>query len=326
MASLNLRNRRYFLSTLVATGAATFFYPFSRVRPLNVGVFVPSSFPLIGSFFNQFLGELSKEIQAPVKIKFLHEINLHRLVSKGELDFAITSSCRALDNGISSIFNSVPFGLPPQAHKKWMNREGAHLKEQYYKQQGFNLSVLSFANIGTQNGGWLKRPINSTQDLSNLVARVSGPTARLLRSYGAKVQDFDHRVSSSKTLSQYDYFEWGGDYLDQNFGLHHAFPYKLIEPWQNPNISFELIANSRIWKNWDAERRQRVQILTAAAGNKLTHLWENQDRKVKLSSKPTHLPDPVLHSLRERSIQLLLEQAHSPLEKMIIFSHFSFQT
>src|SRR5258705_311751 len=86
-----------------------------------------------------------------------------------------------------AIYSSVPFGLNARQQNSWWYQGGGmELGNEFFKKFG----VIGFpcGNTGTQMGGWFRKEIKTTADLSGLKMRIGGIAGQVLQKVGVVPQ------------------------------------------------------------------------------------------------------------------------------------------
>src|SRR5260370_20328262 len=121
-----------------------------------------------------------------------------------------------------SIYASVPFGLNARQQNSWWYQGGGmELGNEFFKKFG----VIGFpcGNTGTQMGGWFRKEIKTTADLSGLKMRIGGIAGQVLQKAGVVPQHL-HGVAIYPALEKatIDAAGAAGPYADTTLGFAKA--------------------------------------------------------------------------------------------------------
>ena len=118
-----------------------------------------------------------------------------------------------------AIFASVPFGLNArQQNSWWFQGGGMELGNEFFKKHG----VIGFptGNTGTQMGGWFRKEIKTTADLSGLKMRIGGIAGQVLQKVGVVPQQIaGGDIYPALEKGTIDAAEWVGPYDDEKLGF-----------------------------------------------------------------------------------------------------------
>src|SRR6478672_2778634 len=86
-----------------------------------------------------------------------------------------------------AIAASVPFGLNARQQNSWLFQGGGNeLFNEFYKK--YNVVGAPCGNTGTQMGGWFRKEIKTSADLSGLKMRIGGIAGQVLQKVGVVPQ------------------------------------------------------------------------------------------------------------------------------------------
>lgn len=126
---------------------------------------------------------------------------------------------------------TIPFGLNARGQNAWLNFGGGNeiLKPLF---DDYNVVGIATGNTGTQMGGWLRKEINSLDDLKGLKIRVGGLAGTVFAALGGVPQQIPGTdIYPSLEKGVIDGAEWVGPYDDEKLGFHKVAPYYYYPGW-----------------------------------------------------------------------------------------------
>jgi TRAP-type mannitol/chloroaromatic compound transport system substrate-binding protein len=130
-----------------------------------------------------------------------------------------------------SIYASVPFGLNARQQNSWWYQGGGmELGNEFFKKFG----VIGFpcGNTGTQMGGWFRKEIKTTADLSGLKMRIGGIAGQVLQKVGVVPQQLaGGDIYPALEKGTIDGAEWVGPYDDEKLGFYKVAPHYYYPGW-----------------------------------------------------------------------------------------------
>src|SRR5271170_5495879 len=130
-----------------------------------------------------------------------------------------------------AIYASVPFGLNARMQNSWWYQGGGQeLGNEFFKK--FNLIGFPCGNTGTQMGGWFRKEIKTTADLSGLKFRIGGIAGQVLQKVGVVPQQLaGGDIYPALEKGTIDAAEWVGPYDDEKLGFDKVAKYYYYPGW-----------------------------------------------------------------------------------------------
>lgn len=181
-------------------------------------------------------------------------------VSSGVADAAHSASFYWQGKSPAAVFfTTVPFGLLPGEHLAWLQQGGGQaLWDELYAP--FGIKPFVGGNTGPSMGGWFKRPLNSTADLTGLKIRVQGLGGEIYRRLGATpVSTPAGEIATSLSTGVIDAVEFLSPSSDLALGLFRSASMYYWPGFDKPNGGSELIIAKREWDNLTNDLRAIVQ-------------------------------------------------------------------
>src|ERR1700709_2088434 len=118
-----------------------------------------------------------------------------------------------------AIYASVPFGLNARQQNSWWYQGGGmELGNEFFKK--FGVIGAPCGNTGTQMGGWFRKEIKTTADLSGLKMRIGGIAGQVLQKVGVVPQQLaGGDIYPALEKGTIDAAEWVGPYDDEKLGF-----------------------------------------------------------------------------------------------------------
>src|SRR6187399_969273 len=166
-------------------------------------------------------------------------------------------------NPTFAIAASVPFGLNARQQNSWLYQGGGNeLFNEFFKKS--NVLGLPCGNTGTQMGGWFRKEIKTTADLSGLKMRIGGIAGQVLQKLGSVPQQLaGGDIYPALEKGTIDAAEWVGPYDDEKLGFAKVAKYYYYpgfwEGGTTQHFMFNIAKFEELPKSYKA-------IVTAAAG------------------------------------------------------------
>ncbi|WP_460449533.1 TRAP transporter substrate-binding protein [Alsobacter sp. SYSU BS001988] len=130
-----------------------------------------------------------------------------------------------------AIAASVPFGLNARQQNSWLFQAGGNeLFNEFYKK--YNVVGAPCGNTGTQMGGWFRKEIKTSADLSGLKMRIGGIAGQVLQKLGTVPQQIGGGdIYPALEKGTIDAAEWVGPYDDEKLGFNKVAPYYYYPGW-----------------------------------------------------------------------------------------------
>jgi TRAP-type mannitol/chloroaromatic compound transport system substrate-binding protein len=163
-----------------------------------------------------------------------------------------------------SIYASVPFGLNARQQNSWWYQGGGmELGNEFFKKFG----VIGFpcGNTGTQMGGWFRKEIKTTADLSGLKMRIGGIAGQVLQKVGVVPQQLaGGDIYPALEKGTIDAAEWVGPYDDEKLGFAKVAKYYYYPGFWEGGPTVHAFANL---EKWNALPKNYQAVLTNATAN-----------------------------------------------------------
>jgi TRAP-type mannitol/chloroaromatic compound transport system substrate-binding protein len=124
-----------------------------------------------------------------------------------------------------AIASAVPFGLNARQQNSWLYQAGGNeLFNEFFKK--YNCVGMPCGNTGTQMGGWFRKEIKTTGDLSGLKFRIGGIAGQVLQKLGVVPQQIaGGDIYPALEKGTIDAAEWVGPYDDEKLGFNKVAPF-----------------------------------------------------------------------------------------------------
>ncbi len=177
----------------------------------------------------------------------------------------------------AAFFTTVPFGLTPLEHIAWIEHGGGQaLWDELYG--AFGVKAFMAGNSGMQMGGWLRKEVNSLEDLKGLKFRIPGLGGAMMKQLGATpVLLAPADILPALQTGTIDGTEFLGPWSDRAAGFYKVAPYYYWPGFHEPNGTGECMVNLKAWAALDddlkaiVEEACRAENAFAAAESE----WEN---------------------------------------------------
>lgn len=220
--------RRQFIQGAAATGAMAVAAPAiaqQRVEWRMVTAY-PKNLPILQTGCEQLasrIGELS-EGRLTIKVyaagELVPPLQCFDAVSRGAAEMGIDSAYYAYGKTkASAFFSAIPFGMTAQEMNAWIYFGGGQeLWDETYAP--FGIRAFLCGNSGAQMGGWLRKEINSLQDLKGLKYRMPGMGGQVLQKLGATAVLLPGgELFGALQSGAIDGVEWVSPYIDYSMGF-----------------------------------------------------------------------------------------------------------
>lgn len=143
----------------------------------------------------------------------------------------------------ATFFTAVPFGLTPDGHNAWIYEGGGQaLWDELYAP--FGVKPFLAGNSGMQMGGWLKREVNTLDDLKGLKYRIPGLGGEVMRRLGVTAVSLPPgEILPALQSGAIDGAEFLGPWSDIALGLNKAARFYYWPGFHEPNGSAECLVN-----------------------------------------------------------------------------------
>ena len=254
------------------------------------------------------------------------------VTSIGTVDACHTTSYYYVGkNEAFAIGSCIPFGMNARQQIGWMTA-GNGLETMQSLYDDYNVIGFPAGNTGAQMGGWLKRELNSIEDVKGLKIRIGGLAGQVFKRMDAIPQQIPGTdVYQSLEKGVIDAAEWVGPYDDEKLGFYKVAPYYYYPGWWEggPNIHFFINKDS-----WNALPKHYQAILKAACQSATSHMWSKYDavnppalRKIAASgTEIKKYPEELLKLFYEQTQALYSDLSQTnPIFRKIFAEHEKFR-
>jgi TRAP-type mannitol/chloroaromatic compound transport system substrate-binding protein len=163
-----------------------------------------------------------------------------------------------------AIYSAVPFGLNARQQNSWWYQGGGQeLGNEFY--QKFGVIGFPCGNTGTQMGGWFRKEIKTTADLSGLKMRIGGIAGQVLQKVGVVPQQLaGGDIYPALEKGTIDAAEWVGPYDDEKLGFAKVAKYYYYPGFWEGGPTVHAFANL---EKFNALPKSYQAILTNATAN-----------------------------------------------------------
>ena len=161
-----------------------------------------------------------------------------------------------------AIASCVPFGLNARQQNAWLHQGGGNEAfNEFFK--SYNVYGLPLGNTGAQMGGWFRKEIKSTADLSGLKMRIAGIAGQVMRKLGVVPQQLaGGDIYPALERGTIDAAEWIGPYDDEKLGFVKVAPYYYYPGWWEGGPSLHGFINLAKWN--ELPKSYQAAIINAA--------------------------------------------------------------
>ncbi len=227
----------------------------------------------------------------------------------------------------AAYFTATPFGLTPLEHIAWIDHGGGQaLWDELYAP--FSVKPFMAGNSGMQMGGWLRREIETLDDMKGLKFRIPGLGGEVFEKLGATpVVIPPSEILTALQTGAIDGTEFLGPWSDRSAGFYKVAPYYYWPGFHEPNGTGEAIVNLAVWQELPDDLKAVVE--TACRAAQIWALseteWRNSEALQALRDDGVTLrrwPDDVLAAARSASREVMERFASgSDIERRIHASH-----
>ncbi|NES22463.1 MAG: ABC transporter substrate-binding protein [Symploca sp. SIO3E6] len=185
--------------------------------------------------------------------------------------------------------SAVPFGLTPQEQNAWLlykknPNDKLTFMQGIYKELDLNVIPFPAGGTGAQMGGWFNKEVKSPNGFNDLVMRIPGLGAEVLRDYfGVKLDENlpggsipITQIKNAFKEGKIKAAEWIGPYDDLQLGLHEVAEYYYYPGWWEPSTTFDVQVNIAAWDKLSSKYQE---IFKAACFETHTRILAEYDQK-----------------------------------------------
>ena len=264
MALLNGFTLRAMVSAvaIVAAGAAAA----QETRKLRMHSAFPTQTPVIGEITPWIAERIEKLTGGSLEVDVFEpgalvpSTDYFDAVSQGAVDMAFgTPGYGAGLEPAMTIFTAVPFGPQATEFMAWMRYGGGN---ELHDELLANLNLKGFVcTLGApETSGWMKREINSAEDLSGMKLRYFGLGGRVLDKLGASIQLIaGSEVYAALERGVIDGGEYASPSVDLNAGLEQVVDYVYFPGWHQQVSIDTLIINLDTWNALSEQQQLAIE-------------------------------------------------------------------
>ena len=247
----------------VATAASTFPKPAIAQSAPEIKWRLTSSFPKSLDTIYAAAEVMAKAVALATDNKFQIQVfasnelvpglQAQDAVTNGTVECCHTSSYYFVGKDPTFTFGTnLPFGLNSRMQTAWMYEGGGmELLNEFYAK--YNIHAEPLGNTGAQMGGWFRKEIKTTADLSGLKMRIGGFAGTIAAKLGVIAQQFAAGdIYPALEKGTIDAAEWIGPYDDEKLGFFKVAPYYYYPGWWEPGPALILFVNKAKWEELPA--------------------------------------------------------------------------
>jgi TRAP-type mannitol/chloroaromatic compound transport system substrate-binding protein len=153
---------------------------------------------------------------------------------------------------------NLPFGLNSRMQTAWMYEGGGmELLNEFYAK--YNMHAMPCGNTGCQMGGWFRKEIKTTADLSGLKMRIGGFAGNIVNKLGVVPQQIaGGDIYPALEKGTVDAAEWIGPYDDEKLGFYKVAPYYYYPGWWEGGPALVIMVNKQKWDELPKSYQQAV--------------------------------------------------------------------
>ncbi len=251
------------------------------------------------------------------------------VTSRGVTEACHTSSYYYVGkNDAFALGSCIPFGMNMRQQLGWMLESGGGEALQKELYDSYNVHAIVLGNTGAQMGGWLRKEINTPEDVRGLKIRIGGLAGRIFAKLGASPQQIPASdIYPALEKGVIDAAEWVGPYDDFKLGFHKIVKYYYYPGWWEGGPCLHLFVNK---KYWNALPKSYQAIVNAAAARATMRMIAKYDRLNpealrRLASQGAILkryPDALLEAFRKSALEIYEQLCEeNPVFKSLYAKH-----
>ncbi|MGR3376546.1 TRAP transporter substrate-binding protein [Salipiger abyssi] len=249
-------------AALIAAGGATA----QDTTKLRMHTAFPTQTPVIGEITPWIAERIEKLTGGTLEVDVFEpgalvpSTDYFDAVSQGAVDMAFgTPGYGAGLEPAMTIFTAVPFGPQATEFMAWMRYGGG---QELHDELLADLNLKGFVcTLGTpETSGWMKREINSPDDLSGMKLRYFGLGGRVLDKLGASIQLIPgSEVYAALERGVIDGGEYASPSVDLSAGLEQVVDYVYFPGWHQQVSIDTLIINLDTWNGLSEQQQLAIE-------------------------------------------------------------------
>jgi TRAP-type mannitol/chloroaromatic compound transport system substrate-binding protein len=179
----------------------------------------------------------------------------------------------------------------------------------------YNAGFIPCGNTGVQMGGWFRKEIKSSADLSGLKMRIGGFAGKVLTKLVVVPQQLaGGDIYPALEKGTIDAAEWVGPYDDEKLGFNKVAPVYHYPGWWEGGPMLSVMPNLAAWEKLPQSYKTALEVACAAADTNMMAKYDarNPAALKKLVAGGTQLkpyPVEVLTACYKAAIELYDETA-----------------
>ncbi len=186
--------------------------------------------------------------------------DLFNAVARGSIDAAFATPGLWTDKiPALQLFAAVPFGPPSEEYLAWMDFGGGkRLFERLYHRHGLHSVVCGI--MAPVASAWLRREVNTLDELKGLRMRIDGLGAKVVSRLGVEAVALpDDQVLMALESGDIDAAQYATPAIDRTVGLQQFAKHYYFPGWHQPATVFDLIINRDRWNALSATRKAQIE-------------------------------------------------------------------
>ena len=171
----------------------------------------------------------------------------------------------------------MPFGLNTRQQNAWLYQNGGtEAFNEFFKK--FNVYALPAGNTGTQMGGWFRKEIRTSADLSGLKFRIGGIAGQVLQKLGVVPQQLaGGDIYPALEKGTIDAAEWVGPYDDEKLGFNKVAQFYYYPGWWEGGPTVHNFMNLAKWNELPKSYQAAIVNASAYANSWMTARYDVQN-------------------------------------------------
>jgi TRAP-type mannitol/chloroaromatic compound transport system substrate-binding protein len=166
----------------------------------------------------------------------------------------------------AALFSAVPFGPEAGEYMAWIYYgNGLKLYQEMYDDAGYNVHVIPCAIIAPETSGWFSKEMTAA-DFKGLRIRFFGLGGLVVQKLGASVALLPGgEIFDNLEKKAIDATEFSMPAIDKLLGFHKILKYNYFPGWHQQATMFELLINSKVWKDMSDQQQAIVENVCKAS-------------------------------------------------------------
>lgn len=212
------------------------------------------------------------------------------------------------------LLTGAPFGLDAVGYASWYyGGEGKELTQKLLDKHGVHGMLCLL--IGSETGGWFRKPLESVDDLRGLRFRTAGLGSAIYTKVGASVTTMPYgETFAALERGAMDAAEASLPSVDVVLGLHRVAKHAYFPGWQQPMGAAHLVINKKAWNRLNAPQQKAIE--TACKSSALSNyvisetVQSNAVAQAQKDGATVHtFPEDILAAFKAATDEVMTEQA-----------------